>query len=115
MQVDLKVLKPFGVILVLGCTVLMLIVCFTADMGVPETYVSIHDTDYYAQNAGTMAELKSELEEYVFPNLEGIDGAWVGSDNRLVIAIAAESYDRTRAVILRDFDESLFTFIKAEE
>ena len=48
-------------------------------------------------------------------DLEGIKGSYVDGENRLVITIAAGHYDRMKAVILRDFDESLFTFVKAEE
>lgn len=116
MHVDLKKLKPFGIILILGCTVLALIVCFTADMGVPERYVSIHNTEYYAQNSDTMAELINEMEENVFPNIEGIEDYYINEEtNQLVLVINSEYYGKTKAVILRDFDESLFEFIEAGE
>ena len=46
MQVDLKKLKPIGIVVILGAAVLALIVCFTADMGIPPKYESVHDTDY---------------------------------------------------------------------
>ena len=46
MQVDLKRLKPLGIVLVLGCAVLAFIVCLTADMGVPDKYESLHPSQY---------------------------------------------------------------------
>ena len=44
MQVDLKKLKPLGIVLILLTAVLMLVVCFTADLGVPERYEPEHNT-----------------------------------------------------------------------
>lgn len=116
MQVDLKRLKPIGILLILGCSILALIVCFTADMGVPERYVSVHETQYYSQNTETMGELLDELVLNVFPNLDGIDEYYLNEEtNQITIVIDSEYFGMTKAVILRDFDENLFSFIEAGE
>jgi hypothetical protein len=114
MQVDLKVLKPFGAILLLVCAVLVIIMALTADMGVPERYESRHDYEYYSQNAVTMGELLSELEENVFPRLDGILGSDITGDNLIRIRVDGDNFDKVAAVIKRDFDERLFLFALAE-
>ena len=116
MQVDIKKLKPLGVILILGFSILALIVCFTADMGIPKKYESLHDTEYYAQNSDTMNELLHEIEANVFPALPDIEEAYLNDSGTQIIIVAdSESYDKVAAVISRDFDASLFSFVKIDE
>ena len=114
MQVDLKKLKPIGIVIILGAAVLALILCFTADMGIPPKYESLHDTEYYLQSEETMNELVSELEENVFPRLEGITSyGYDPASGKLRITVEKGSYGRVEQVLLRDFDERLFEFLKA--
>ena len=114
MQVDLKKLKPIGIVVILGAAVLALILCFTADMGIPPKYESLHDAEYYLQSEETMNELISELEENVFPGLEGITSyGYDPTSGKLRITIERGSYGRVEQVLLRDFDERLFEFLKA--
>ncbi len=114
MQVDLKKLKPIGIVVILGAAVLALIVCFTADMGIPPKYESVHDADYYLQSEDTMNELAAELEENVFPKLEGIVS--YGYDpgyGKLRITVEKQMLGRVEQVLLRDFDARLFEFTEA--
>jgi hypothetical protein len=45
-MIDLKKLKPAGVVIILGAAILALILCFTADMGVPDRTELRHDAAY---------------------------------------------------------------------
>lgn len=115
MQVDLKRLKPLGVVLVLGCAVLAFIVCLTADMGVPEKYESLHPSQYYKESADTLDELVAELEDNVFPNLTGIVDYRADYDTMTVVVTTDKSNEKkVRAVLERDFGQELFT-IAAED
>ncbi|MBO4831171.1 MAG: hypothetical protein J5569_01710 [Oscillospiraceae bacterium] len=114
MQVDLKKLKPIGIVVVLGAAVLALIVCFTADMGIPPKYESLHDADYYLQSEDTMNELAAELEENVFPKLDGITSYGFDPESgKLRITVEKETLGRVEQVLLRDFDARLFEFTEA--
>lgn len=112
-MLDIKTLKPLGVIIILFCAVAAIVMCFTTDFGIPERYESLHDTEYYAQNRQTMEELEQELSENVFPNLEGIVSHHVSeATNKLEVTISKAQFKKMTAVILRDFDESLFVFLE---
>ena len=130
MKIDLKALKPFGVILILVLSVLFVIACFTLDMKVPEKYESLHDTEYYKSSRENMEELLAELEANVFPKLDGVEDAYVeeraGQSEKqsvdaentaddhtaddYVIVIEAQKFkgDKIEAVLQRDFDPTLF-------
>lgn len=108
MQVDLKKLKPLGIVLILGCSILALIMCFTVDMGVPKPYESIHSVEYYRQNEETMKELVSELEINVFPNLAGIYNYEIDTENMVLIVYVNEEYAKKAQLIFeRDFGTEL--------
>ena len=110
MQVDLKKLKPLGIILILGCSILALITCFTADMGVPPRYESVHESEYYRQSEEHMLELVDELEENVFPNMEGILSYSIDSVNFKINIVTDPDYTaKVRLVLERDFGTELFT------
>ena len=110
MQVDLKKLKPLGVVLVLACAVLAFIVCLTADMGVPERYESLHPGEYYKASAANLDELVKELDEYVFPNLTGIVEYHPDYSTMTVVVTTDKSNEKkVRAVLERDFGEELFS------
>lgn len=110
MQVDLKRLKPLGIILILGCAVLAFFVCLTADMGVPEKYESLHPREYYKENTANLDELVTELEDNVFPNLTGIVDYRADYDTMTVLVVTDKgSEKKVRAVLERDFGQELFT------
>ena len=102
-----KNLKPFGCILCLGLMVLMLIICFTSGRDPIPDYAAPMDTAYYAANLG---ELEKELENNVFPHLEGIVSC-EEEGGKIVVTIAESTFAKSRSAILRYFDISLFEFI----
>jgi hypothetical protein len=106
-----KKIGPVAAALVLILGAIGIIMSYTIDFGVPEHYISKHDTAYYAQNAETMSELLAELREFVFPTLDGIIESRVSQDGgRVVIRIDRANFEIVRAVLIRDFDEDLFSF-----
>jgi len=107
----LKKIGPFGAALILIISAVGIYLAFTADLGVPDRYESQHDTSYYKRNSETMNELYTELQEFVFPGLEGITGSYIPpGEKRVVVCVESEYLDRVRVVLIRDFDESLFRF-----
>ena len=107
----LRKIGPIGAAIILIFSVVGTIMLFTVDFGYPPHYISLHDTEYYAQNEHTMTELLEELRDNIFPSLEGIQDSFVmPGGSFIVISTEKEHYDRVRAIILRDFDESLFIF-----
>ena len=112
MRVNIAKIKPLGAVLIAVLGILGIIVCFTADLGVPAQYQSQHDTAYYSQNADTLAELLDEAREHVFPNLSGIVSAEV-TGGVVSVHVEARELDKARAVLQRDFGEGLFEFFKA--
>lgn len=69
-------------------------------------YEPAHDTAYYEQNLDV---LQNELEEHVFPHVEGVQFC-EEADGKLVIGIREKYYLDTRAVIIDLFDRELFVF-----
>lgn len=109
-QEFVKKIGPFGSFLFLVIFVGFFIYCFTLTPKDPLAgYEAPHDSSYYAQSPETLAELQTELEANVFPNLEGIvsDEA---EDGKLVIAISGDDFVESRDAILKHYDESLFYF-----
>ena len=110
MQVDLKKLKPLGIILILGCSILAFITCLTVDMGVPPRYESKHEVSYYMQSEETMQELVAELEENVFPNIDGIESYSINAETGKIDIVTDPDYtSKVRLVLERDFGTELFT------
>jgi hypothetical protein len=111
-----KKIGPFGAALVLVLSAVAIILAFTIDLGVPERYVSLHDTEYYMQNTETMAELLDELREHVFPRLEGITNSYVSPNGDVVVIYINEAdFEKTRGTIVRDFEDIMFEFQKSGE
>jgi len=107
----LKKIGPFGAALILIISAVGIYLAFTVNLGVPERYESRHDMAYYTESAETMAELHSELIEFVFPGLEGITDSYISPEDTLIIVcVEKEFLNRVSAVLIRDFDESLFRF-----
>ena len=69
-------------------------------------YVPQHDTAYYQQHPDV---LQSELEEAVFPYVEGVESC-EAAEEKLVIGIRTKYFIETRAVIIDLFDRELFEF-----
>lgn len=108
MQVDLKKLKPFGVVLVLGFGILFVILCLNADLGVPERYTPEHEISWYRENTENLQALADELTEKVLPNIEGAESCIADPVTMTVCVHAASGYeDRVRVVLERDFGEGL--------
>ena len=111
MKVDLQTIKPLGGIIILVLSALGIIMLFTVDFGVPDRYESLRETEYYARNADTMAELLDELCEHVFPAYPGEPhGALNEAGDKIIITAGEKDFEKVKALILRDFDESLFVF-----
>ena len=85
-----------------------LVFVLTMLMAGPEKldYTPAHDTAYYMQN---MDELQAELEQEVFPHVEGIESCEL-VDDKLVISIRQSKFIETRAVIIDLFARELFLF-----
>ncbi len=110
-MIDIKKLKPLGVVLILAFSVVALIVCFTADMGVPKPYESAHDADWYRQSPDTLESLLAEARENVFPALTGIREASVDAQAmRVSVTVEKKQLDKARLVLERDFGTELFEF-----
>lgn len=110
-----KKIGGFGIIFFLALFAFFLFWCFTAKPDNPiEGYEPPHDSEYYAQNAGTLAELQSELEETVLPKLEGIISDRL-DNGVIVILIEEDCYIESRSVILKYYDETLFRFERSEQ
>ena len=102
-----KNLKPFGCILCLVIMVLTVTICLTAGRDPIPGYEPPFDGEYYSQN---IEELAAELEENVFPQLEGVLG-WEKGEGKLIVSIAEEDFAASRSALLRYFDAELFEFI----
>jgi hypothetical protein len=112
-MIDLKKIKPIGVVVILGLSLLAFIMCLTVNLGVPKKYESRHDTAYYKESTGHMEELLSELKENVLPQLDGIQNSYYSEETGHIVIVAnSRNYDKAAAVIKRDFDASLFDFQK---
>lgn len=106
-----KWLRPGGCALLIIIFVLVLIVCFSSGNDPLPGYESPHDTAYYAQNDASLTELGEELEENVFPQLEG-EETWFIENGRVVVVFEDGQFAVSRAAILRYFDDGLFDFRK---
>ena len=102
-----KNLKPFGCILCLAIMVLTVWICLTSGKDPIPGYEAPADAEYYSANIQALAE---ELEENVFPHLEGVLG-WESGDGVISITIAEEDFAASRSAMLRYFDAELFEFI----
>lgn len=105
-----KKIGPFGSIFFLGLFVAFLIYCFTSSPKDPlDGYEPAHSSSYYSQSEETMQELKTELDENVFPKLDGIISDEI-EDGKLTVSIEGDDYVESRDAILKYYDEDLFYF-----
>ena len=101
-----KKIKPVGCVMFLLLAILVAAVCLTQGRDPVPGYQNPQSDQYWA---GHITELQDELEDNIFPYVDGVTGCRK-SDGRLVISIAENDFAVTRAAILRYFDESLFIF-----
>lgn len=106
-----KTLKPAGCIFVLLLAVVALVLCFTAGSDPIKGYAPPESGEYYAAH---LDELKTELEENVFPNLEGVTGCEV-SGSKVAVSIEYDSFSVTRSALLHYFDSELLELIQLEK
>ncbi len=106
-----KWLKPGGCILLIVIFVLVLIICFSSGSDPIPGYESPHDAAYYSQDDATLTELGQELEQNVFPKLEG-EESWQVENGVVVVTLEDEQFAVSRSAILRYFDEGLLEFRK---
>lgn len=106
-QSFVKTIKPVGCVLFLLLFVIFLIFCFTAKAPL-DGYVKPQTSEYYAAH---LDELEQELEENMFPQLEGIEDCFVSGD-RLTIIISAADYDESYGIITHYYGKELFDIQK---
>lgn len=105
-QEAVKFLKPFGCFLVLLVTVSALVLMFSSAKAPIEGYEPPQTSEYYAAH---LDELKTELEQNVFPEIGGIDRCKITGDT-LTVYFTMPEHVIERAAILRYYDAALFTF-----
>lgn len=96
-----------GCIFLLVMAAVGLVICFTAGSDPIRGYEAPLSTEEYAASPEL---LKAELEENVFPHLEGVLECEV-RDGGVIVTLAEDTFVVTRAALLRYFDESLLTLI----
>jgi len=111
-MVNLKKIKPIGVVMILFFSALVVVLCFVVDFDVPKAYTPAHDTEYYRESMDHMKELLTELEENEFPRLNGIRDYEILSDTMQVrITVEKKYYEMAAAVLDRDFGSELFDLV----
>jgi hypothetical protein len=110
----IKKIGPLGAGLILFLSILITIVFFTADLGVPPRHEPLHDTEFYLESFANMTLLATELEQYIFPSFDTEIHAKVSETDdyglRVIVSVTQEYLGRVREVIQRDFDPILFKF-----
>ena len=109
-QEFVKKIGPFGSVLFMALFIAFLVYAFTfSPKDSLEGYSPPHDFTYYSGSEERMSELKTELEENVFPLLKGVISTEL-KDGKLVISIAGKDFVESRDSILGHYDEDLFYF-----
>ncbi len=110
MRVDLKKIRPLGVVLILAFSALVFIMCLTVKLGVPDRYVPAHDAAYYTGSAETLTELAEEAKANVLTAFEGDILCEPDPERGLVLVVVDRGMkDRVAAVLERDFGPGLFS------
>ena len=110
MQVNLKKIKPLGIVLILGFSALVFIMCLTVKLGVPEKYTPAHDAAYYTGSAETLAELAEEAKANVLTAFDGDILCEPDPAQGLVRVVVDRGLkDKVAAVLERDFGPGLFS------
>lgn len=104
-----QMLKPIGMFMVLGLFILVTALMFSLGSNPLAGYVPPETSEYFSQDASRRSELKSELEENVFPRLNGVEDCFI-EDEIIVIEASQEDMKAIRKAILRYYDKDLFYF-----
>ena len=107
-QEFVKMLKPAGCVIFILVMIGFFAICFKPATHPVEGYEPPHDSEYYA---GRLDELQTELEENLFPQLEGIMG-WEQQDGKLVVRIEADDFSDTAGSIVYYYGKDLFVLDK---
>lgn len=109
-QEFVKMLKPAGCVIFLLVLIGFFAMCFSPSKAPIKDYSVPHNSDYYSEH---IDELKAELEENVFPSLQGIESCEV-TNGVLHIAIDSASFDESSSAITYYYREALFDFQKID-
>ncbi len=104
-------IRPLGCALFLILAVAVTVLCFTLNNDPVKGYEAPEDTAYYAAHPEALA---AELEEHIFPALEGDESAQVTGDGKVLVTLEEAYYYPSRGAILQYFDVSLLEFQQAE-
>ena len=107
-QQFVKMIRPGGAALFLIVFVLFLVTCFTLGSNPVPGYEAPNTSEYYSQH---LEALEAELEQNLFPHLQGIEDCYVNG-GALAVVIADENYITARAAILKYYDQTLFELIR---
>ena len=107
-QEFVKMLKPAGCVIFILVMIGFFVLCFKPATHPVEGYEPPHDSEYYASH---IEELKSELEDNLFPKLEGVVDCTV-EGNQLKIIFEEESFGDSAGSIVYYYDKELFIFEK---
>ena len=110
MQVDLKKIKPLGIVLILAFSALVFVMCLTANLGVPDRYTPAHDAAYYTGSAETLTELAEEAKTHVLTAFEGDILCEPDPEDGIVRVVVDRGLGKkVTAVLERDFGKGLFS------
>ncbi|MCF0138374.1 MAG: hypothetical protein HUJ66_08435 [Oscillospiraceae bacterium] len=101
-------LKPAGCVLFIIVMVGFLAICFKPAAQPVEGYEAPHDSEYYA---GRPEELKAELEDNLFPLLDGVIGCEL-EGTQLKIVFEEDCFAEAAGSIVYYYDRELFIFEK---
>ena len=104
-----RAVKPTGCILLLLILLGVLYLCFTSGTDPIPEYEAPQGTEYYSDH---LDELQAELQEHVFPKLDGAEESRV-ENGKLTVVLENDSFAVSRSAILRYYDEKLFDFQRA--
>lgn len=107
-QEIVKWLKPAGCALVLIVTALVMLVLFSSGRNPVAGYSPPQTSEHYATHP---EELKTELEQHLFPALSGVEDCRVTEAGKLRITLTGRDYAVARSAVLRYYDKGLFEFV----
>lgn len=105
-----RAVKPAGCILLLLILLGVLYLCFTSGSDPIPGYEAPQGTEYYGEH---LNELQTELQDNVFPQLDGEEDSRVEGE-KVTVILENDFFAVSRSAILRYYDESLFDFQRAD-
>ena len=107
-QAFVKWIKPAGCALFLGLFILVTVILFTAKGAPVKGYDPPQDSDYYSEH---LPELAQELQENMFPLIEGAEGAGCRvEDGKVAVTAPEEAMTAVRSGVIHYYDAQLFVF-----